>query len=104
MLDEYWPLTMLMFLELPSLVTCKLAIGGSIGICFGSPPSNLSDSVALSPTVTVSRSSVAVKLAATSLGGQHPKNSAIKAKAYRSLGWLRPAAFDLMRNSNLRMS
>ena len=63
MLDDTWSPAMLMFLELPWLVICKLGIAGRAGIDFGSPPSNFSVNVALSVTVMVSRSSVAVKVA-----------------------------------------
>lgn len=92
-----------MFLELPSLFTRKLAIPGGAGICRGSPPVNLRDRVTLSPTVTVSRSRVAVKLAARSTEGKHPRQSASKAKAARSLGWLRSGAINPIRDNNLRM-
>jgi len=64
MLEVTWPLTMLIFRELPSPVLADKAAMGSPGIALGSPPSKASVSVADSPTVTVSRSSVAVKLAA----------------------------------------
>src|SRR5438874_396698 len=69
MLDDTWPPAMLMFLELPWLVICRLGIAGRAGIDFGSPPSNFSVNVALSATVMVSRSSVAVKVAPAPANG-----------------------------------
>ena len=84
-----------MFLEVPLLAICKLGICGGDGIWLGCPPSNFSDKVALSPTATESRSSVAVKLAARTAEGRHHTNNTSKPKPDRSLGWLRPGAIAL---------
>src|SRR5260370_4106599 len=88
MLEVIWPLPMLIFLELPWSVICRLGIAGVTGIDFGSPPSKLSDKVALSPTATVSRSRVAVKLAAESGSDQNQGRIARRAVANRSSGTL----------------
>src|SRR6266566_1182608 len=84
MLEVIWPLTMLIFLEFPWSVICRLGIAGGTGIDFGSPPSKLSDKVALSPTATVSRSRVAVKLAPDRGSGPNQGRIARRAGANRS--------------------
>src|SRR5258706_15454903 len=70
-LAETWPLKTLKLLAVPPEVICKLGRFGGAGIALGWPPSNLRVKVALSPTLTVSRSSVAVKVAANSAGAKH---------------------------------
>ena len=94
---------MLIFRELPCAVICRLACGGSAGMDLASPPSVLRVRFADSPTVTVSRSSVAVKLApSTAVAGCH-SNSAPKANRSRSPAGHRLRGLNLAHNSNLRI-
>ena len=58
------PLMKLMFWEVPVCTICRPGTTG-VGTFFDWPPSNASESVACSPSVMESRSSVAVKLAAS---------------------------------------
>ena len=62
------PLMMLMFCEVPAWVIWRPDTLG-VGTCPGEPPSKASASVALSPSVSVSRSSDAVNEAAHAAPG-----------------------------------
>ena len=70
---------------------------------FGEPPSNLSVRVAVSPTVTVSRSSVAVKLAARRTAGTDQSSRTSKANRSRSPVWLRLRGLNLIHDDTLRI-
>src|SRR5579872_4243183 len=52
------------WVDVPDSTTCKLGLPGGVGTLSGEPPSKVKDSVALSPSVMVSRSREAVKVAA----------------------------------------
>src|ERR1035437_3824144 len=93
---------MRMVWELPPPVICRLGSVGGAGGDFGWPPSKVSDSVALSPTVTVSRSSVAVKLAPRRRDGADPSRTR-KANRSRSPGWLRLRGLNLLHDDSLRI-
>src|ERR1035441_6452052 len=103
MLEATCPLSKLMAREVPSPVICRLGSTGGTGIDLGWPPFKLRDGVAVSPTVTVSRSSVAVKVAARMAEGAAQSSRAAKAKGSRSLGRLRLRGFSLFHDGNLRI-
>src|ERR1035441_4723536 len=103
MLDETCPLSILMAREVPSLVICRLGSAGGTGIDLGSPPLKLSVKVAVSPTVTGSRSSVAVKGAASRVGGADQSSRMAKANGSRSPVRLRLRGLRLFHDGNLRI-
>jgi len=103
-LAEYWPLTMLIFREVPASDICRCGMSDGNGMDLGLPPSKRSVRVALSPTVTFSRSSVAVKLAAPASNGASHASPASNATPRPSSCRLRRREFDLIHDDNLRIS
>jgi hypothetical protein len=102
-LAEYSPFTMLIFCEVPPPAICRLGSAGGAGNDRGWPPSYLSVRVALSPTVTFPRSSVAVKLAARRADGADQSNRRRKANRSRSPDWLRRRGKSLIHDVDLRI-
>ena len=69
MLELVEPLMKLKELDGPTYWNCKPATAGGVGVACGWPSLNLSESVAFSPSVNVSRSSAAVNDAASAAPG-----------------------------------
>src|ERR1041384_5970359 len=76
-------------------------MAGGVGTSLGEPSSKVSDNVALSPSVIVSRSSVAVKVAAHTDVVRPKKITRNKSPAIRNEVGLRSRAGELLFHSDL---
>ena len=95
------PLFRVNWVEVPDAAIWRLGISGNAGTAAGVPPPNVSDKVALSPKVTVSRSRVAVNVAAPSRPAKRPRKQNAKAILCQHKCWRWPLTISLRCNLKL---